>query len=285
MPQERKPEIGLSPPRLPDRYELPQRPGVGAAAFQDAYRQSQFLLQQDIRLFEQAMRQQLAVARQLSRVREHQARAILMLCSRVYAYLEDAFSLLLTGRYASCHPLLKSGRECLAAQQALMADGFRAYRRWLDNAVRQSREVAALDFDRGEPEGTLLSENGAQGSTYRLASLLASPDFGGATLQTGPETSPQRLSLAFADTSFHLGWAELISGWSLALARDQLNLSLGCCLFQPDGEMLTDSDRLQADINAALNSPQRCHAEETSGRFLIRNFRRGPTAAPRRILL
>ena len=104
MPQERKPEIGLSPPRLPDQYEAPQRPGDGAAALQDAYRQSQFLLKQDIRLFEQAMRQQLAVARQLSKVREHEARVILMLCSRVYAYLEDAFSLLLNGRYASCPP-------------------------------------------------------------------------------------------------------------------------------------------------------------------------------------
>ena len=173
----------------------------------------------------------------------------------------------------------------MAAQQALMADGFRVYQRWLDNAVRQSRGAAALVFDRGEPGGTLLSENSALGSDYRLASLLASPDFGGATLQTGPETSPQRLSLAFAGSSFHMGWAELISGWSLALARDQLNLSLGCGLFQPDGEMLTEADRLQADINAALNVPQRCHAEETSGRFLIRNFRRGPTAAPRKILL
>ncbi|KKL68225.1 hypothetical protein LCGC14_2127120, partial [marine sediment metagenome] len=70
--------------------------------------------------------------------------------------------------------------------------------------------------------GSALAQDARLGSTYRFLTDLAMPHFGSTVLQTAPDSSQQKLALAFADNLFHLGWAELVTGWLLLLAGAQI---------------------------------------------------------------
>jgi hypothetical protein len=249
---------------------------------QDAYRQSQFLLGKDLQLLERLLNAQLQLARQAARSRESAARGILALWARVFGYLSDSCSLLLQAGYASSPALIAAACDCLAGEKQLMAQAD-TYAGWLTGAVTQDSEHAALAIGRDAPEGPALA--GALGELQRLARLLSSPSSGATLLLTGAESGSQRLSLSFAEGTFHLGWAELVAGWLLSVAGEQLALALDCPLFSLDPEARSEASTLPGLVAAALASPNRCRAEEVSGRFLIHNMRRGPAATPRRLLL
>jgi hypothetical protein len=112
------------------------------------------------------------------------------------------------------------------------------------------------------------------------------PHFGSTVLQTGPDSSGQKLALALADSAFHLGWAELIADWLLALADAQMETALGSEDLERSGALGEDAARLRRETEEALANPRRCRAEELpDGRRLIHNFRRAVSAAPKRVLL
>lgn len=275
-----KPSPGFSPVHFPHGFELPPRPTSGPPALQDAHRQTQFLLGRDLQLLERLLTLHLATARQASRSKEPSARGILALWARVYGYLADAVSLLLQAGYASATPLVVTACECLAAQRRLIADPA-VYTDWLPGSVAQASEHAALSIARADPGPA--ANLGPLDEIYRLVRLLASSDLGSTLLLTGSESGAQRLSLSFGEGLFHLGWAELVSGWLLRLAGEQLSLAAE---FFPldDGVRAQVADSTTA-VDASLAAPNRCHAEDVDGRFLLHNFRRGPANTPRRLLL
>ncbi|HZP25852.1 MAG TPA: hypothetical protein VFB90_02275 [Dehalococcoidia bacterium] len=272
----------FSPVHFPGGYELPPRPVSGPAAIQDAYRQSQFLLGKDLQLLERLLNTQLTLAHQAARSREPASRGVLSLWARVYGYLADGCSLLLQAGYPSCPPLAVAASDCVAAQRRILAQPA-PYADWLAGAVAQDPGHAALAIARSS--GGALALDGELGVVQRLARLLFSPDFGATLLLTGAESGSQRLSLSFAEGTFHLGWAELIAGWLLSLAGEQLSLVLDCQLFAFSDELRAEVSPLLELVNAALASPNRCRADEVGGRFLFHNMRRGPAATPRRLLL
>ena len=125
---------------------------------------------------------------------------------------------------------------------------------------------------------------------YRPASELGRPNFGATLLMAGPESNNQRLALTFADTSFHFGWAELTIGWLLGLCERQLAVAVHAKGIFPIHE---DVHHAYADfarrVEAALSRPDRCSVEEIEEdrlrRYLVHNFRRAPSGAPKRVLL
>lgn len=253
---------------------------------QDAYRQTRFLLQNDLALFERSMNLQLQAVSANSKLRTPQAAALFGFWSRVFSHLADVCALLTRASYASCPPLLRTACDAIAAQRSLVRDGFEEYEEWLEGAIRQEKEQQALAFDLGRfRAGSALAEDPRLGAAYRLLTDLSMPHFGSTAFLVAPDSNLEKLSLAFADSTFHLGWAELVAGWLLALSAAQLETAASSGVFQIDEAFAAEGEGLSRDISQALADPRRCRAEEKEGRFLFHNFRRAPTGLARKVML
>jgi len=270
---------------FPERYALPSRPSAAPPSVADAYRQTQFLLGEDLAVFEKAMNLQLAVLAASARARSPEVAAMLALWSRVFSHLADACTLMAGGSYVSCPPLLRSACDCIAAQRSLAAD-FSEYRQWFEGAIRQQREHAALAFDLGRfRAGSALAEDDRLGGIYRLLTDLSMPHFGSTALQVASDSSLQKLALTFGDNAFHLGWAELITGWLLTLAEAQSSTSASSGVFAIPDALRAQHAGLARDIASALEGRRRCYVEDVDGRSLFHNFRRRASGAPKRVML
>jgi hypothetical protein len=282
-----RPPLRIARFTLRGRYDLPRRPAAAPPAVQDAHRQTHFLLSSDLALFERAMNLQLAMAAASAKRRTPETAALLGLWSRTFSYLSDACVLLSGASYPSCPPLLRAASDCIAAQRSLLADGFGEYHEWLAEALGKDAELNAFYIDLGRYRGgSILAQDERLGSAYRFLTDLTMPHFGSTVLQAGPDSGGRKLALTFADSAFHLGWAELIAGWLLTLADAQMETALAAEQLEGSGELREEMERLRKEIDEALGNPRRCRAEELpDGRRLIHNFRRAVSAAPKRVLL
>jgi hypothetical protein len=252
----------------------------------EAHKQARFLLGDDLDLFEQAMNLQLAIVAENRKVRSTAAGAILSLWSRAFTLLADTCALVCSGSYASCPPLLRTALDCIAAQRSLANGGLAEYEDWAAGAVSQAREQQALSLDLGRYRAaSVLAEDKALGGVYRLLTDLSMPHFGSTTLQVAPETGLERMALGFADTAFHLGWAELATGWLLQLTATELETIGGQEVLTVTPEQHEMIATLSATIASSLRNSRRCGAEEVDGRFLIHNFRRTASGQPKRVML
>jgi hypothetical protein len=285
MSERKPPRIGPSP--VPERYDLPGRPANASPDVQDAHRQTQFLLSSDLDVFQRAMNLQLAMASEAAKTRTPEAAALLGLWARTFACLDDSTVLLGRASYSSCPPLLRTACDCIAAQRSLLADGFGEFADWLAEAFDKDTTHSATSLGLGRYRGgSALAEEDRLGAAYRLLTDLTMPHFGATALQTGPDSTAQRLALAFADNAFHLGLAELVAGWLLLLAGAQLETSAGAEPLDVGQASKEEAARIGATIREALAGPRRCHAQELpDGRRLIHNFRRAVSGAPKRLLL
>lgn len=282
---ERPPKI--APYLFPQRYDLPARPAAASPVVQDAFRQTQFLLASDLSLFGRAMNLQLAIVSESSKRRTPETAALVGFWSRTFSCLSDGCTLVALGAYMSCPPLLRAACDCIAAQRSLLKDGFGEYHKWLATAIGKDKEQAASYIDVGRYRaGSVLAEDERLGSAYRFVTDLSMPHFGSTLLQIGPDSSGQRLALAFADRAFHLGWAELILGWLLLLADVQVETALAAEQLDAADSAREEAGRLTKEIAETLSSPRRCRVEELDdGRRLIHRFRRAVSGAPKRLLI
>ncbi len=270
---------------FPERYALPGRPTAGSASL-DAYKQTQFLLADDLALFERAMNIQLEIVAGNRRARSPAAAAMFALWSRAFSNLADACMLMTAGSYLSCPPLLRTALDSIAVQRSLIAGGFSEYEEWLERAITQAKEQQALAVDLGRYRaGSVLAEDQRLGAVYRLLTDLSMPHFGSTALLVGPDSNLDRLSLAFADAAFHLGWAELISGWLLILADAQLQTVSSQDTLTIEATMRERIEILRREITLRMENPRRCRAEPMGERFLFLNFRRTASGQPRRLVL
>jgi hypothetical protein len=271
---------------FPERYALPPRPAQATAAVQDAHRQTNFLLPDELFLFERAMNVQLQAVAANARLRTPQAGALFTLWSRAFSHLADASVLVVQASYASAAPLLRAALDCIAAQRSLITEGFAEYEEWLGGAVAPVKERNALAVDVGRfRAGSVLAADARLGFVYRLLSDLSMPHFGSSTLLVAPDTNQQRISAGFADNVFHLGWAELMAGWLLELASAQAATVLNTDVFKLSKALRPDCEAAVRDVAATLGSGRRCYVEPLEDRFLIHNFRRTATGQPRRVIL
>ena len=105
-----------------------------------------------------------------------------------------------------------------------------------------------------------------------------------------PSFADIALAIAFADPSFHLGWAEITLGWLIALAARQLPVIIEATEFLPvSDERRQRYEALRKQVNEALARHDRCRIEEVEDRgdrrYLVHNFRRAASASPKKILL
>jgi hypothetical protein len=138
--------------------------------------------------------------------------------------------------------------------------------------------------------GSVLASDDVLRPIYRAAADLSRPNFGATLLQVAPESNNQRLAIAFADGAFHLGWAELLLGWLLALAARQARLVIDADgIFPVTDERRAEYVDLQRRVEALLTRDDRCRIEEVQDgsdvRYLVHDFRRTSGAAPKKVLL
>jgi hypothetical protein len=279
------------PPRVlltsfPDSYALPARPGNASAAVLDAHRQTGFLLSEEMATFERAMSLQLRIIAENAKVRGASAAAMFTLWSRTFSHLGDACELMSRGSYVSCGPLARFGLEAIAVQRSLAAGEFAEYEEWFAGAVSQDKTNAALVIDRGNYKAaSVLIADERLGLLYRLLTELSMPHFGSSLLLAAPETSLQKAPLAFAVGAFHLGWAELVTGWLLLLAGEQVDVVRECGVFSFSESLASEVEAMQRGIRDALANRRRCYAEDMGGRFVFHNFRRAASGQPKRVAL
>ncbi|MEK7247256.1 MAG: hypothetical protein AAB092_02170 [Chloroflexota bacterium] len=271
---------------FPKEYLLPGKPASASAQVLDAHRQTGFLLGDDLALFERAMNLQLSLIAANSKVRGMHAAAMFSLWSRTFTNLADACTLMSQGSYGSCPPLVRVALDAIAVQRSLIADGFEEYEEWYRHAVTQDREHAAVLIDTGHYKAaSVLVSDARLGELYRLLMDLSLPHFGSALFLAAPETNLQKVPLAFADNSFHLGLGQLAAGWLLLLSGEQLTTALTSGVFDAHADLHAANDALQRDIAQTLSDTRRCYVERADERWIIHNFRRGTAGQPKRIVL
>jgi hypothetical protein len=163
--------------------------------------------------------------------------------------------------------------------------------KWLFQTLQPNEGFKAFEFELGRFfAGEVLAADPVLRAIYRPASDLGRPNFGATLLQVAPESNNVRLAITFADASFHLGWAELVTGWLLALALRQLRVILDAQgIFPASGEARSSYESLVVQTEAALRREDRCRIEEVeqdnARRYVVHNFRRSGSGAAKKIIL
>lgn len=283
----------VSPIQSPDEYVLPRRPEGAPAHLLDAFRQTQFLLGTDLSLFAEAMNLQLRLVKDAypSKYRTHLLAGMTAMWSRVYFALGDALLLAMRGSYPSTLPLVRAVCELIAAEEALRGGEADEHAKWLLSTLTPNETFKAYDFELGRFfSGEVLAHDPVLRGIYRPASDLGRPNFGATLLQVAPESNNSRLAIAFADASFHFGWAEIVLGWLLALSGRQLRVIVDAeGTFPISEDARTAYEDLQRRIDSALGRDDRARVEEveegSNRRYLVHDFRRSSSAAPKKIIL
>lgn len=294
MNQPPQPVQRVSGIAFPESYSLPGKPEASSpSAAQHSYRQSTFLLGEDLRLFAEGMNLQLRIVGDSvhSSFRKHPYAALMGLWSRTFLTLADACLLLMRGSYASCPPLVRAACEYVGAQHQLHAAEIDQFLEWLAANLHPNEEHKAFELGLGRYfAGETLAADERLRRVYRPASDLGRPNFGATTLLVGPESNNVRLALTFADPSFHLGWAELMLGWLLALCERQLAVAVHAkAVFAIHDDVHHAYAELARRIEQSLAKPGRCRIEEVPDgdykRYLVHSFRRAAGGAPKKVLL
>ncbi len=280
---------------FPTEYRLPGKPDDAAStAAHDAYRQTQFVLGGDLRLFAEGMTLQVRILNDSShsRFRTHQYAAVVGAWSRAYTAAADACLLVTRGSYASVPNLVRGACELIAAEYQLHHEEMPEFAGWMLGHLKPDEEHKAFDVGLGHYfAGTTLAADQQLRAVYRTASDLGRPNFGATLLEIGPESNNTRLAYMFDDASFHVGWAEIELGWLLRLCERQLAVAA----HMRDVLNITDETHVAVATYArrvqdALDNKSRARIEEVESadgfkRWLIHNFRRQPSAAPKKMLL
>ncbi|MEX2245868.1 MAG: hypothetical protein WEC75_04195 [Dehalococcoidia bacterium] len=278
---------------FPAEYRLPAKPDASEpSAVQDTWRQTQFTFTADLRLFAEGMNLQLRILNDSShsRFRTHIYAAVTSLWSRSYSALTDACLLITRGSYISVPNLARSACELIAAEQQLKHEETGEFIAWMLGHLKPDEEHKAFDVGLGPyfAGSTLASDPGLR-AVYRPASDLGRPNFGATLLAVGPESNNLRLAFTFAEAAFHAGWAEIELGWLLRLCERQLAVAA----HMPDVFHVDETHTAVADyarrVDALLAASARARIEEVESegfrRWLVHNFRRQPSGAPKKILL
>lgn len=279
---------------FPEAYALPGKPDSSAsAAAQDAFRQTGFVLGKDLRLFARGMDLQLRILRDSahSRHRTHAWAAVVGAWSRAYASLADACLLVTRGSYATVPNVVRSACELIAAAYQVKHEEMDEFAGWMLTHLKPHEAHKAFDIGLGHYfAGTTLAADEGLRLVYRAASDLGRPNFGATLMAVGPESNNARIALSFADASFHVAWAEIELGWLIRLCERQVAVAV----HMPDVLNITQETHeayaaYASEAEALLGDPGRARIEEVESegfkRWLVHNFRRQPSGAPKKLLL
>ncbi len=290
---EEPPPQRVSPITVPDGDPaLPAPDASLPASVRDAFREYGFACSVESRWIARSLTLQRQIVRDSahSRYRNHRYAAALLLWSRIDAAALEAWRLTAWANYAAVPPLIRAALEWLGAEQAVVGSEFAEFQDYLRDFARHDAEHAAGDWGMGQyMAGQQLAMAPDLSAVYRAAAELARPHFGASMLATASGSNRQRVLVHWGDRSFHLGWAQLLSGWLLTLLGRQTRFAIGRGLFAVDAAARESFQALTRESETLLARPDRCRAEwvtrDGRQRLLISGFRRQPSGAPRRILL
>ena len=279
--------------RVPGSWTLPGKPAALSDAAEDAWRQTGFVLGDDLRLLEAGLDVQarFAASGYTPAARTMTMAALASLWSRAFLCASDAAGLVRRGAYQSAVPLVRQAIEHVAAQSALPGE-IESFLEWAHHAYGRHDQARAEEVGLGHYfSGEAIASDDHLRAIYRAASDLGRPNFGPTALFTANEASERRYPLIFADEAFHLGWAELVLGWLLRVATRQMHIAMHATGHFPAARELRDEVVAHVqEVERHLAEGERCRLEEhidESGRrrHLLTGFRRRPGDASKRILL
>lgn len=292
MPSDEAKLPRVSPPRITASATRAGKPPIDAAGSADAYRQATFVLGKDIDLLlcGFALEGAIAEASADSRHRTQNAAAGLGLWSRAWMTRMEAMHALEWGNYVAAMPLVRAASDYQAGGLYVLRDDAKEWNEWLlQGGIGLAPDEHAAEFRlHAFRAAEVLAAHDILGPIYRASMDLSLSHFGSTLLLAGSDSDAGRVLMTFGDRDFHLGLAELVSGWLLLLSVAQLEAAgeFVSVFNVPDeaaiGAFCVDARRLAED-------PARCRIEviERRGekRYLIHNWRRTPGGAPRRVLL
>ena len=278
--------------RVPDGWSLPGKPADLNPTAEDAWRQTGFLCAEELELIEANLDLQ---ARLVASGYTPSARTMTMasfasLWSRAFLSTSDAVSLVRRGAYQSAPSLLRQAVEFVGAQRGL-GDEMDEWRRFTHEAygrhdATRSTEIGLGGYFSGE---SIASDEHLR-LIYKAASDFGRPNFGPTALLVANEANHTRYPLVFADETFHLGWTQLLLGWTLRVGIAQVHLGLHLAeQFPATAEVRAEAAGHVRDVEALLSGTDRCRLEEwmderNRRRHLLVEFKRRPGDAAQRIL-
>jgi hypothetical protein len=205
--------------------------------------------------------------------------------------MADAGLLVTRGAYSSVATLVRSACEMIAVEHQVKHEELGEYVGWLMAHMKPDEEHKAFDAGLGHFfAGTTIAADPELRMVYRAASDLGRPNFGATLLLTAPESNNARLAYTFADAAFHCAWAEIELGWLLRLCERQLAVVAHMRdVFNVADETHAAVATYARRVQETLDNPSRARIEEVEEenmkRWLVHNFRRQPSGAPKKWLL
>ncbi|GIW12840.1 MAG: hypothetical protein KatS3mg062_0279 [Tepidiforma sp.] len=281
----------ISPPRVETSVSRAPKPPAELAGSANAFRQTGFLLGEDVELVLEGLRLEAGHAESASgaKFRNRVAAAVFGPWSRGWLARLQALHAAEWGDYSSAAVLTRAAADFEAAAVAHLRDGAAEWSAWLDNGgLREAHEHHATEFRLHQfRSAETLAASPGLGVVYREASEFALPHIGVTALLTASESNAERYRATFADRDFHLGLAELVLGWllRLGLAHAEYFAEAGPSLPPMPAETGPWAERAAR----AIDRRDRCRLEtvEVGGesRTLVVNWRREPRSPARRVLL
>ena len=283
----------VSPPRIFPHATRAAKPPIGADGSADAYRQVSFLLADDVELVLEGLNLEGAVAEASSgaKYRTQTMASALGLWSRSWLTRLQALHAVEWGNYIGALPLIRSAADYQAAALYLLRTGAAEWEAWLasDGIALAADEHATQYVLHAFRAAEVLAVHETLGPIYRAATDLSLSHFGATLMLTASDSTVDRVLMTFGDRDFHLGLAEMLLGWLLLLGAAQVE-----SLMEFEGVFaLPDSAALTAfcgRARARAGESSRCSIETLNdpagdARYLVRNWRRAPGAAAKRLLL
>ncbi|MBM3140377.1 MAG: hypothetical protein FJZ92_09240, partial [Chloroflexi bacterium] len=285
-----EPPQRISGMRLPESWRLPGKPADLDPAADDAWRQTGFQLAEELRLLQEGLELQLAMARTgyTPGARTMTMAAFASLWSRAFLSSTDVVALVRKADYQGATALVRQVVEFVGAQ-ANLGHELDSWRRWAHEAYTRDEATRATAVGVGHYfGGEAIAADEHLRVIYRAASDFARPNFGPTALFVAGDASHERYPLIFADQAFHLGWAQLLLGWLLRVGVTQLHVAMHLApQFPAPPELRERVVAHAAAVERLLASSDRCRVEEVEDadrrrRHLLRDFRRQSADAPRR---
>lgn len=281
----------VSPPKVFPVATGAGKPPADATGSADAYRQTGFVLDDAVGLVLEGLNAEGAAAELASgsKYRNQVGASAMLLWSRSWLSRLEALHAVQWGNYTAATPLVRAAADFQAAMLYLLRTGAVEWQEWLESGgiaiapAQHATEFRLHAFRAAE----ILAAHDILGPLYRVTMDLSLSHFGASILAAGSESAPDHLSVTFGDRDFHMGLAELHLGWLM-----ELGLALADALSEFSEVFPSETERfrkLRTSTESWLAAGSRCALEsiDTDGvrRYLIRNWRREPRSAPKRILL
>ena len=194
------------------------------------------------------------------------------------------------GNYIAAMPLIRAATDYQAGALYVLRDDAREWIEWLlQGGVSLAPDAHASEFRlHAFRAAEVLAAHDTLGPIYQASMDLSLSHFGSTLLLAGSDSDPGRVLMTFGDRDFHLGLAELVSGWLLLLAAAQLEAaSEFASVFNiPDQAAI---EAFCGEARAIGLDPARCRIEAIKRggekRYLVHNWRRTTGGATKRILL